>query len=84
MTVCLLIYVGRVLSWIKDHKDRSLILVLAGLMLAGGVILLAADYAGTRQAVTDGVRRNSYGEGARREVFDVEVGRFRVSGSRWR
>ena len=27
---------GRVLSWIKDHKDRSLILVLAGLMLAGG------------------------------------------------
>lgn len=42
-------------------------------MLAGGVILLAADYAGTRQAVTDGVRRNSYGEGARREVFDVEV-----------
>ena len=42
-------------------------------MLAGGVILLAADYAGTRQAVTDGVRRNSYGEGARREAFDVEV-----------
>ena len=52
-------------------------------MLAGGVILLAADYAGTRQAVTDGVRRNSYGEGARREVFDVEV-EDSGSGSRWR
>lgn len=49
-------------------------LLVSVLMFCGGAVLLAVDYADSRESIDEGIIRNSYGGGSRTEELEVSAG----------
>ncbi|MFR9274066.1 MAG: hypothetical protein ACLVO2_16385 [Clostridia bacterium] len=61
------------LSWTKDNRDRSLMVIAVILLLASGIVLLIVD--GKAYATeTDGtLTRNRYGRGSKTEELEIGI-----------
>lgn len=59
--------------WCKADKNRSLILIAAGVLFFVGILLFSMDFKASRKKMTEGIVRNSYGRGSREQDVDVAV-----------
>lgn len=72
----------RIFAWVKADKNRSLKILLCVIVCVGGVILLGIDYRASRVYPIKEIKRNTYGEGDKKEELDVyseEEGRQHIN-----
>lgn len=60
-------------TWCKDDKNRCLKFSVVAAILILGLILLMLDYWKSVNELSDGIRRNSYGEGTKELNLEVKV-----------
>ena len=68
-------------TWFKNDKDRSIKIILCGLVLLGGICLLVMDYRDSRIKPIKEIERNTYGKGSQKSKIDVyseEEGRKQI------
>lgn len=61
-------------TWYKADKNRCIKYTIAVVIFIVGILLLIWDYKGSVSELSDGIRRNSYGEGTKNLNLEVKVG----------
>ena len=70
---------GRIRTWAKDHRDRSLSIGIMLVVFSVGVAALIWDYNGAYRKNVEEITRKTYGKGKKTEELRVE-GKHRVLG----